>query len=556
MLDPPILTRRSQIAGITTLYSLCFVNRVFLREARPWLYRRISIALPASFESLVGTIGVLSPEATIADRIASTSALRSSSHEAHLEASSLPDQVNDFGRLHLEDLDSPSPPSSREQSLDRGRGQAAHQLSPPSGATARDRGRSPGASNFFMRISAEEALSRRFTQQFARPWREDNPGLLTESITFERFRSHGLRRTGREGSQQRFVTPERVLQILRGTRQDGDLHSEQQSTDAFGRRSSSRSGLKAVGFTEYVDSAITFDVLQEVFLRGGHEIGDLVSGSAVALQTTPVEAVDFCGCVSRTYIEALNAFITAHSLSGHGSHAQAVAFPHLRRLGLYNVLVASSSLTAFVSAFPSLTHLDLGNTRATPALLTNLGASTTLCLQSISLSRCQMLDSASIHAFLTRSSPNVLADLTELNLYFDPTSSSPLNREHLVDVVTTSRVFSSGRLRFLDLSTAPLDDAVLALVPHQPSLVDLGMSHCPNITWRGLQTFLRTSAPEVQILSVRGSCRQSLIPAVPGRVARRNDHLLNSVMGVHQCLIPTVQRATSRLRVIEVEEKA
>ena len=555
-MDPPILTRRSQIAGTSTLYSLCLVNRLFLREARQWLYRRISIALPASFESLVGTIGVLSPEATIADRIASTSALRSSSPEARLQACSLREQVNDLSRLQLEDVDSPSPPSSRETSLDRGRGQAPHQLSPLGGATTRDRGRSPGASNFFMRVSAEEALSPRITQQFARPWRDDNPGLLAESITFERFRSHGLRRTGREGSQQRFVTPERVLQIMRGTRQDGDLDGGLPSIESRGRRSVSRSGLKAVGFTEYVDSAITLDVLQEVFLRGGHGVGQLLSGSATALQTIPVEAVDFCGCVSRTYIEALNAFITAHSLSGHESQAQAAAFPHLRRLGLYNVLVASSSLTAFVSAFPNLTHLDLGNARATPALLTNLGASATLRLQSISLSRCQMLDSASIHAFLTKSSPNVLADLTELNLYFDPTSSSPLNREHLVDVVTTSQVFSSGRLRFLDLSTAPLDDAILALVPHQPSLVDLGMSHCPNITWRGLQTFLRTSAPEVQILSIRGSCRQSLIPAVPGRVARRNDHLLNSVMGVHQCLIPKGQHATSRLRVIEVEEKA
>ena len=103
-----------------------------------------------------------------------------------------------------------------------------------------------------MHVSVAEASSRAITRQSAHPWRPDNPGLHTQSITFERFRSHGLSRTIREGSRERFVTPERLLQILRGTRLEGDITDSAVSPTSK-QDDMCKGNLAAVGMTEYID---------------------------------------------------------------------------------------------------------------------------------------------------------------------------------------------------------------------------------------------------------------------------------------------------------------
>ena len=58
-LDPALVSGSDRTRSINALTALSRVNRLFHAEARPHLYANISIALPASFETLVGTIGVL-----------------------------------------------------------------------------------------------------------------------------------------------------------------------------------------------------------------------------------------------------------------------------------------------------------------------------------------------------------------------------------------------------------------------------------------------------------------------------------------------------------------
>lgn len=308
-------------------------------------------------------------------------------------------------------------------------------------------------------------------------------------------------------------------------------------------------------------SALTIEVLEELLLRGGtatREHPEQLVGTPLARQTKPITAIDFCGCVSRTFVEALGILIARYNLNGHDVSRPVTIFPHLQRLGLFNVLVSTSLLTPLVNAFPHLTHLDLANTRTTPALLQLLSESRTLRLKSLSLSNCQMLTSEALLHFLTASEANVLADLIELNLHFDATSSMPLTKEHLKEVLEQSAVFRHGKLRFLDISTAPLDDTLLKdTFPELPHVVDLGMSNCPNITWKGLAAFLEAKVPNVEILEIKNSCRQQLVMSPIGRTARRNDALLNTIMGVHQYLVtPYGKETRSRLRVIELDEKA
>lgn len=278
-----------------------------------------------------------------------------------------------------------------------------------------------------------------------------------------------------------------------------------------------------------------------------------VSVSSVADRAQPVTALDLCGCVSRTFVEALEQLLAKYAFGSETS--EAVVFPHMQRLGLFNVTVPAGLLKHLVPCFPNLTHLDLGGTRATPALLSELGRSSTLRLKSLSLAKCLSLTSEAIRDFLCDSAPQILADLEELNLHYDATASAPINREHLVEILSMSTVFSSGKLRFLDLATAPLDDTILSsdIFPAQPALLDFGMAHCPRVSWRALSDFIENKAYNVEVLELRHSCKQPVMP--PSTSARRNDALLNTIMGLHQYLLNAHTAHKRKLRIVELDEK-
>ena len=281
----------------------------------------------------------------------------------------------------------------------------------------------------------------------------------------------------------------------------------------------------------------------------------LSNDGEVSLKTQAIKALDLCGCVSRTFVDALEYFSSKYGRGHSGSDRTSIVFPHLQRLGMYNVTVPAGLLSGFVLAFPNLTHLDLGGTRTTPALLSQLGRSPTLRLKSLSLAKCSSLTSEAIRDLLCDSAPQVLEDLQELNMHFDAASPNPLRHEHLVEILSTSKVYTSGKLRYLDLAAAPLDDSLLTsdIFPVQPSLIDLGLAHCPYISWKALSSFIENKAFNVEVLELRHSCKQPVMP--PARVARRNEALLNTIMGLHQYLLNTNKGSKRRLRVVELDEK-
>jgi len=119
----------------------------------------------------------------------------------------------------------------------------------------------------------------------------DSPLLHTKTLNFSRFRSTGLNRTIYQSLNERFVTTERLLTLLRGFRlgqRDLDFPlvknlSDEEEDDYFTHTSAdeydengqkkkqpSLGRLEAVGFTEYMDSSITVEVLEELLFRGGY----------------------------------------------------------------------------------------------------------------------------------------------------------------------------------------------------------------------------------------------------------------------------------------------
>jgi len=315
--------------------------------------------------------------------------------------------------------------------------------------------------------------------------------------------------------------------------------------------------LTAFGATEYMDGALTLPVLNELFLRGAPSCGRgrPLRGRGVhpndsdqdseeeererRRECKDLEAVDLTGCVSAVFVHALTEFVNAHLLAhadvemhedGHNNsrpslavrfHEEPPIFPGLLRLGLRGVKsIMPRILTPFVLAFPSLTHLDLSGTRATPELLYALGESSTVRLQSLALARCIKLDSTSIKALLIESP--VTRALKELNLYGDVTFRSPLLEDDLRDIITMAPCFLSGDLVYLDISSAPVTpDVLLKGCRLQPKLRSLGLSHIADLKLETIAEFLQNRAPNVEILTLIGTS-----PELDCGMRRTNDDRL------------------------------
>lgn len=283
------------------------------------------------------------------------------------------------------------------------------------------------------------------------------------------------------------------------------------------------------GATEYMDGALTYPVLNELFLRGAPSRGRGRSSRGRSLvdisdqeeedrerrrQCLDLEAVDLTGCVSPVFVNALTEFILNNVISAdinEGDDArrtraeEPLIFPGLQRLGLRGVKsLLPHHATSFVLAFPSLTHLDLSGTRASPELLTELGNSSTVRLKSLALARCVRLTGESIRVFLVESV--VTSEVTELNLYGDLTFSSPLSEEDLQRIVSEAPCFVKGQLLYLDLSSAPVTEEVLRACPPQRQLRSLGLSYIPGLPIRVVADFLETKASNVEVLTLLNTC--------------------------------------------------
>jgi hypothetical protein len=393
-------------------------------------------------------------------------------------------------------------------------------------------------------------------------------GRFVTRLDFNHFRTINMRRSVEDGVKNRFVTGDRLEALLKVNR--SDLKDRPRADQ---RLLQEMPNLVKFGSSEYMDSALTLGVLKELLLRG--------SGSAIrgrgrrALvddddtdrdrlrEFADLEAIDFTGCVSATFVGALTAFADTY-LRPKDPEAVPVELAGLRRLGLRGVKAVSASvLEALICACSALTHLDVSCTRVSPALLEHLAQSPTIRLQSLSLERCPHLSGESIVTFLATSS--AVQNLQELNLHADLKVPSPLSEDDL-QAVLSSPCFIRGSLVYLDISGAPLTPEILATFPAQPSLRSLGLSFIPRLPLAAVRDFIRDKASNTEVLTLVGSTPELAHTPMVAPTGGRRATLPQATYALHSQLVaplsaPPVRwsisgRATAaaptRLRVIEL----
>jgi len=366
--------------------------------------------------------------------------------------------------------------------------------------------------------------------------------------------------------------------------------------------------LAAFGATEYMDSALTLPVLNELFLRGvsSRIRGRPSRGRGLLVidgsdeddherrrDCKELESADFTGCVSAVFVGALTEFVNTHlspaASDSSGSEDEsrgaerrprskrAVRFadedpltlPSLRRLCLRGVKsIQPHVLNPFVLAFPSLTHLDLSATRVTPDLLTALGGST-IRLRSLSLARCIRLTGESIKSFLIHAP--AAAQIQELSLYGDQTFPSPLSADDLEEIFTLAPCFISGELTYLDLSSSPVTRELLDQCRPQLKLRSLGLSYIDNLELDVVTQFIEMMAYNVEVLTLvstspdlewsrtgaafqapRGSARQTSLALHTKIISPLCTPPRTSILAPQ----PVSQQAPTRLRVMELSMSA
>jgi len=352
-------------------------------------------------------------------------------------------------------------------------------------------------------------------------------------LDFSSFRAMGLRRTVGESTERRFVTPERLITLIRAA-----------------------TGLVAFGSSPTMDSALSLEVLEALLIRDGElsrpmRMRDVSMERGAHVVHNALQSLDLCGCVSPKFLEAMAQFVHKHIEPGPPRYAiydvleedegtdnsvsedddderrgrsrlwthtrrksplrqipreRRRIFPSIQRLGLTCVSLERSILAAFVLSFPNLTHLDLSQTRVDAATLHSLSRSS-VRLESLSLSRCRSLTSESLVDFLVHSPAT--AGLQELALQGTLLFPTPVSPDDMLTILTAAPCLRRGALRYLDLGGCPLTDEALEAVAPQQALLDLGLSAIPALTLRGVCAFLQRAAPNVQVLDLTHSATAS-----------------------------------------------
>ena len=279
-----------------------------------------------------------------------------------------------------------------------------------------------------------------------------------------------------------------------------------------------------------MDGALNLAVIKELFLRGSASLpgrGRVIRSRFDAVSEEDIEererrsvcaeleAMDFTGCISAVFVNALTEFVNMFLIAPMDTEAddeesrgrynrfaeEPAVFPSLQRLCLRGAKsIPSNILNHLVLALPSLTHLDLSATRVTPEVLATLGSSGRMHLRSLSLAKCIRLTGQSICNFLIDSP--AARELKELNLYGDSTFFIPFTPDELGDLVQRAPCFTKGELEYLDLSSTPLNPAILQVFPTQPKLRSLGLSFIPTLPLDAIATFVRTKAAKVEVLTL------------------------------------------------------
>lgn len=293
------------------LRSLALVDKTWGEEATRTLWRKLSFGMPRAWESVLRLVeeynaGRRIKRASRWDPSRSAGAGESSDAAAAAGGSgwSIATIGGSGAGLYSPPIDSPGVDEIRGRAMEwlsEGRGVGtsserrtmddgqAMMIDTPTGesrAVAETRYMLTPALSLLM--TAETSLLESF-QQFDLPTLNpiDSPLLHTKSISFSRFRTAGMNRSVRQGSHERFITPYRLLTLLRGTRLGkgplefpgaGDDEEEDsimgsvadEEDEVLGSRTRQKGKLEAIGFTEFMDSALTKPVLDELLFRGGY----------------------------------------------------------------------------------------------------------------------------------------------------------------------------------------------------------------------------------------------------------------------------------------------
>jgi hypothetical protein len=368
--------------------------------------------------------------------------------------------------------------------------------------------------------------------------------------------------------------------------------------------------LSTFGATEYMDGALSFDVVTELLMRGTSVVSSLPAHPLPTLpmgeeeeevwsrraECEPLEAVDFCGCVSAVFVAGVTQFVetflqpsveahesrrargrrnesttTQHHHHRHPSDQQDiphtppfVSFETIRRLGLRGAKsLAASVLEPFVLAFTNLTDLDLSGTRCSPSLLYAIGARSSVRLRALALGRCPSLTGESIEWLLI--SGRSTHELKHLSLYGDFTFPSPLTEEQVSNVITMAPCFQSGKLEYLDLSSSPLTGLLLQQFKPQPKLRSLGLSYIASLDLRAINQFIIKKCKNVEIVTLINTSPQLLTPGCKGASLALHQQMIAplakspfqfslsaSLMGEKQEILPPA----TNLRVIELSSNA
>ncbi|KZT29879.1 hypothetical protein NEOLEDRAFT_1106557 [Neolentinus lepideus HHB14362 ss-1] len=482
-----------------TLRSLSLTNRAWHEAAKPWLWRKVEVRLPGSWLSLIDTVLGVDDEEVAEEEVALVVGQTIKEAENAVLATRIilcehadPECAEKLHQSILATLGGPippellSPPASRE----------------PSPRRIRAKSKSPVRWKLMRSISdaVQTVLGRDEVGMYVPIPEDPRPGRYLRHLDFNHFRTIGMRRSVEEGLNSRFVTGGRLEAILK-----------------------EMPNLTAFGATEYMDGALTLPVLKELFLRGSTLRGRRSRGHAPDFLDTDeedkerlrdckeIEAADFTGCVSAVFVRSLTEFVNtyltfapdvdADSAAGRMSRDSTHVLHGLERLGFYGAKsLAPSVLHQFILACPSLTHLDLSCTRITPDLLTALAGST-IRLHSLSLGRCVRLTGESLRDFFITA--DAARQIRELSLYGDATFPCPLSDGELRDVFSRAPCITSGKLRYLDLSSARLTrELLLDVLPAQPQLRCLGLSYISYLPLDVIAEFLKTKTPQVEVLAL------------------------------------------------------
>ncbi|EIN04809.1 hypothetical protein PUNSTDRAFT_107629 [Punctularia strigosozonata HHB-11173 SS5] len=503
-----------------TLAFLCSVSRAWYAAAKPWLWHRVEVRLPYTWLALLDVIATEDWEDLTAEGAAlvvgpfireithAALAAKPTASSSKEEAEMLERRI--FASLSLPDISIPpellSPPASRD----------------PSPRRLRRQSKSPTRWRFMRSLSdaVMTVIQREQPEVYVPSFQDVHPGRHVFHLNFNHFRTVGMRRSVDEGIHRRFVTDVRLEAVLKASREMPNL--------------------RVFGATEYMDGALTFPVLEELFMRGPTESDASARGrSRIAVpHTTPededrdrwaqcsaLEAVDLTGCVSSVFVAALTEFVNLHLrnteqrrlsnspfTAGGAERASPgrenrplVTLRGIKRLGMRGTKsIPADVFSTFVLSMPHLTHLDLSCTRITPDLLSLLAKSSTVHLHTLSLERCTRLTGESIRSFLV--SAPAARHIRELNLYGDGTFPSPLSAEDVREIFETAPCFTSRSLVYLDVSSAPLDAELLTKVlPPQPFLRSLGLAHIPNLELVHIRKFLEEKAADTEVLTLVGT---------------------------------------------------